>query len=228
MDNLKGRIVKIELKPTGIPFPSNPVIGQVLKWNGNEWISDNDLTSVGSGNAATSGPLKGDGSAANPISLQNGSKINEVLRWNGNAWQGIIIQDDNDIDSTNEIQSISLLANNTTIQLSKGGGQIDLPKNVPQWNANSLYNSPVSANTPQNGQVLKWNGTVNKWQPDTDLTSVGSGSAATATPLTGDGSSNNPIAIAPVTGTSIPQVLKWSNGVWAAAPKETAGPQGQR
>ncbi|MBK6817456.1 MAG: collagen-like protein [Saprospiraceae bacterium] len=225
VENLKGRIVKIESKPTGIPFPTNPAKGQVLKWNGTEWISDNDLTTVGSGSAATSGPLKGDGSAANPISLQNGTKINEVLRWNGNAWQGIIIQNDNDIDSTNEIQSISLLANNTTIQLSKGGGQIDLPKNIPQWNANSLYNSPVSANTPQNGQVLKWNSTVNKWQPDTDLTSIGTGSVATASPLVGDGSANNPIAIAPVTGTSIPQVLKWINGSWAPAP-ETAGPQG--
>ena len=85
--------------------------------------------------------------------------------------------------------------------------------------------SDVSIPSPQNGQVLKWNG--NKWVADVDLSSVGSGSAATSSPLQGDGSANNPITLTPVTGTSIPQVLRWSNGAWAAGP-ESAGPQGQK
>ena len=266
VNSLKNRVIKIEGR-SYIPLPVNPQKGQVIKWNGAAWIADEDLSSVGSGSAATSGALKGDGSAANPITLKEGSKLNEVLAWNGNAWQGIIIQEDNDRDTTNEIQTISLLNNNTTIQLSKNGGQIDLPKNQPQWNANQLYGSPVSGNTPLIGQVLKWNGNkwepskdsvgvinnnsisklsdlidVNipnpqsgqvlkfngtKWQADEDLSSVGSGNAATLSPLQGNGSANSPITLAPVVGTSIPQVLKWVNGAWNPAP-ETAGPQGPK
>jgi hypothetical protein len=83
----------------------------------------------------------------------------------------------------------------------------------------------VSIPAPQNGQVLKWNG--NKWAADVDLSSVGNGAAATGSPLKGDGSASNPITLAPVTGSSGPQVMKWSNGVWAAAP-ESAGPQGPK
>ncbi|MBP6793776.1 MAG: hypothetical protein KA143_01920, partial [Saprospiraceae bacterium] len=121
VNSLKNRVIKIEGK-SYIPLPVNPQKGQVIKWNGAAWIADEDLSSVGSGSAATSGALKGDGSAANPITLKEGSKLNEVLAWNGNAWQGIIIQEDNDRDTTNELQAISLLGNNTTIQLSKNGG----------------------------------------------------------------------------------------------------------
>ncbi|MEP7323153.1 MAG: collagen-like protein, partial [Saprospiraceae bacterium] len=81
----------------------------------------------------------------------------------------------------------------------------------------------VKPANPAKGQVLKWNGSA--WIADTDLTSVGTGNAATAAPLVGNGSASSPITLAPVTGTSIPQVLKWSNGAWDAAP-ESAGPKG--
>ncbi len=86
---------------------------------------------------------------------------------------------------------------------------------------------PMGIPAPNNvdkGQVLKWNGSA--WLADTDLTSVGAGTAATAAPLIGDGSAAKPITLGQ-NGAKDGQVLRWLNGGWVAAP-ESAGPQGPK
>ena len=78
--------------------PSNPIglvagntPGQILKWDGTQWVLAND--SVGSGGdnwgsqvAVTSAPIIGDGTNSAPISIQAGTTAGDILVWNGVQW----------------------------------------------------------------------------------------------------------------------------------------------
>lgn len=85
----------------GFPISSqNPQGGQALKWNGEQWIPSNDNTGGGSGPTYLAGP---------GISIDTSN----------------IISNKGDIDSNNEIQTLSLIGNQITLSLN--GGSITLP-----------------------------------------------------------------------------------------------------
>ncbi|MCS7189072.1 MAG: hypothetical protein NZ933_04680 [Bacteroidia bacterium] len=77
--------------PTGVfgtLAGNNP--GEFLQWNGTSWVSaaisgDN----WGSQVAATSSPITGNGTPANPITLAPGTADGQVWQWNAatNSWQ---------------------------------------------------------------------------------------------------------------------------------------------
>lgn len=127
--------------------------GQVLQWSGASWtpatFSGDDW---GTQTAATASTLTGDGTAGSPLDLApQGANVGEVLKWNGTAWvpsgdavggtgdiysggtgisvtgssPNFVINNTGDLDNTNEIQTMSLAANQ--LSLSLGGGSVTLP-----------------------------------------------------------------------------------------------------
>lgn len=72
----------------------------------------------------------------------------------------------------------------------------------------------VNAPTPSVGKVLKWDGTA--WVPETDLVTTGGGTVSTTARISGDGSTGNPLDIAPQNAQT-GEVLKWDGSSWAPA-----------
>lgn len=126
--------------------------GDVLKWNGNSWVPQDD-----NGQNYTAG---------------NGIAINGGIISNTG---------DTDNNATNEIQTLSIngnvvsLTNGGSVNLptySEGTG-IDINGNTISatntqalWNANQLQSRNISAAAPSNGQVLKYDGA--NWSPAAD------------------------------------------------------------
>ena len=50
---------------------------------------------------------------------------------------------------------------------------IDVRNDLPEWNAGSIYNNPVSSGTPADGQVLKWDSLAGEWVYDDEATGPG-------------------------------------------------------
>src|SRR6185295_16465992 len=69
---------------------SSPSNGQVLQWNGSNWVAANGGGSGddwGSQTAATDATLSGDGTGGNPLGIaQQGASNGQFLQWNGSAW----------------------------------------------------------------------------------------------------------------------------------------------
>ncbi len=182
--------------------------GDVLKWNGNSWVPQED-----NGQNYTAG---------------SGIGINGGIITNTG---------DNDNNATNEIQTLSI--NGNVVSLTNGGSinlptytegtGIDINGNTISatntqalWNANQLQSRNVSAATPTNGQVLKWDGA--NWAPGTDNggnytegTGINiAGSVISAENTTAQWNANqlrsfNIEDVAPVGG----QVLKYGTGGWS-------------
>lgn len=158
----------------------------------------------GSQTIETEPELSGNGTLSSPLNIARQGALNgDVLKWNGNSWtpqadmgeqyiagdgisiNGDIINNigDDDNDSDNEIQTLSI--NGNTLSLT-AGGDVNLPivnynegtginitgstiaaeNTQALWNASQLQNRNISSNAPSNGQVMKWNGSA--WAPDTD------------------------------------------------------------
>ncbi len=71
--------------------PSNPITimpgtntGQVLKWNGSQWVLAPD--DWGNQVVITQPPFVGDGTSSNPLGLQAGTNPGDILQWNGTQW----------------------------------------------------------------------------------------------------------------------------------------------
>jgi hypothetical protein len=161
----------------------------------------------GTQTVSTNTTLSGNGTVSSPLSIADGGVTTaklannavdatklaqmsatdgQVLKWNQtqNRW---IPQADNTggTGGTGDNWGTQTAITNTSIS---GNGTASSPLSIAQQNAT-------------NGQVLKWNGTT--WQPANDATStVGSGDdwgnqfAITASPLTGNGTTNSPLTIA--------------------------------
>lgn len=91
-------------------------VGQILVWNGNNWIPNWLDTTI-----ATDQTLTGSGTSSEPIGIsQQGAIAGEVLVWNGSNWRpGKIDVFDGDSSAENEIQYLKRIGNR--LYLSKGG-----------------------------------------------------------------------------------------------------------
>jgi|GEM_PF-311598 len=196
VDRIKGRAVS----------SAAPQNGQVLKWNGTAWIPDNDLNTVGAGNAATAAPIVGDGSAGSPVRLVPGSVSGQVLKWNGTAWVaaadetgvgggnnyaaglGITITGsipNFTINSAGDTNAADDLTNTTNFSGDVSGNFNNLQIGANAVGANELASAAVTgAKIAQQGaitgQVLKWNGTT--WLPQNDNAGGTSTTVAVTTP----------------------------------------------
>ena len=177
--------IKDSINKYFIPLPKNPQNGQVLKYDGSGWSAGTDLTTTGSGAAATAVPLIGNGSANSPITLgQNGALNNQVLKWNGTSWipandnndtysagSGILISGNNQISNTGDTNASDDLTNATNFSGDVTGVYNNLQLGAGVVGDSELANASITAakiaqNGASNGQVLKWNG--NGWFPSTD------------------------------------------------------------
>lgn len=183
----------------------------------------------GDQSVVTGAALTGKGTTASPLNLAAGTTKGQVLKWNGSAWApaadsvsstgnglvykagaGIEISAQNEIKNTGDLDATDDLTNQSSAAGDVGGkfGALSVDK---------LKGQALSSVPPVMGQVLKWDGNV--WKPDTDLNTVGNGTAATGAPLLGNGSAGEPIRLIP--GTAAGQVLKWNGSAWAPATDET-------
>ena len=127
----------------------NPILGQVLKWNGTEWQAANDqdldnqqLSIMGNTLSLSNGgsvilPIYSDTQtltiSGNQLSIANGNTVTlpstgpTYTAGSGISLSGNTITNNGDLSNTNEIQSISISGN--LISLSNGGGSITLPPN---------------------------------------------------------------------------------------------------
>lgn len=183
----------------------------------------------GDQSVVTGTALTGKGTTASPLNLAAGTTKGQVLKWNGNIWvpaadsvgstgngtvykagAGIEINtQQNEIKNTGDLDATDDL----TDQSSAAG---DVSGKFAALSVDKLKGQPLSSAPPSMGQVLKWDGNV--WKPDTDLNTVGNGTAATGAPLLGNGAAGDPIRLTP--GTAMGQVLKWDGNSWVPAKDE--------
>ncbi|HRG69224.1 MAG TPA: hypothetical protein PLS73_10275 [Saprospiraceae bacterium] len=177
---------------------NNAKQGEVLKWNGTEWIPDTDISSPGGGVTNLAGDVTGTVTNTKVEKIQNRTlasttpNIGQVLKWNGSQWGP-----DND---------------------ATGGAPTNLNGDVTGSPTNNkvekIQNRTVASTTPTTGQVLKWNGS--QWSPDNDATGgapTNLSGDVTGTPTNNkvEKIQNRPVAsTAPTTG----QVLKWNGSQW--------------
>lgn len=142
---------------------SSPSFGDILKWNGNTWVPDNDEVNDGDsnpGNEIQTLSING-----NNLSLSNGGgSVNIPSGGSYNAGNGIQING-NTISNTGDTN-----AGDDITTSSQAGG--DISGNFSNMSVNKLKGRSISSNNPSSGDVLKWDG--NNWAPAAD-NSGGSG-----------------------------------------------------
>ena len=171
--------------------------GQILKWNGTNWIPRNDSTGAdnwGSQVASTLPTISGDGSSTKPLTIAaQGANTGQVLKFNGTTWLPANDSLGSDNWGTQTVNvSTTLTGNGTT--------------------ANPLSIAQQAAVT---GQVLKWSGST--WLPMNDSVGAdnwGSQTVNVSATLTGNGTSSSPLALSQL-GASSGQVLTWNGTNWA-------------
>ena len=204
-----GSIVLADLAPGIIPqsvddlndvTTAGVAIGQVLKWNGSQWVPQDDSTTSGSGTTTTSAPLIGNGSAVNPVSIgQNGASNGQVLKWNGGSWSpgndngtsytagaGITINGaaiaavDNSV--SNELQTLQLDGNQLSIS---NGNTILLPNDFDTLSTNEIQNLSLSGN-----QLTLSLGGGSVTLPTTPVYTAGTGISISGNVITNTGDTN--------------------------------------
>ena len=170
-----------------------PVNGQVLSWDGTNWVPD-DVTATSLG------------SIDNHIDVDvstNAPTNGQVLSWNGTNW--IPANDQN----TTYTAGTGLALNGTTFSLNSG---ID-----------NLTDVDVSTNAPANGQVLSWDGSNWIPANDQNTTyTAGTGLALSGTTFSLNSGIDNLTDVdvstnAPANG----QVLSWDGTNWIPATVST-------
>lgn len=97
--------------------------GQVLKWNGTNWLPDNDIgggagDNWGSQTVQTDNTLTGNGTSTTPLKFaQQGATNGQVLKWNGSAWLPAA-------DANTDAQTLSI--NGSSLSIS-GGNSVTIP-----------------------------------------------------------------------------------------------------
>ncbi|MEM8886801.1 MAG: tail fiber domain-containing protein [Bacteroidota bacterium] len=174
-----------------------PVVGYVLKWNGNEWDPAPDDGGSGSGVSATP-RFTGDGSVGSPLELaRQGAAIDQVLKWKGFSWEPA--------DDSVNTQQLSIAG--TILTLSNGGGSVNLPfvSYIPGSGIRIV------------GSIIENTGDTN---PNDDITTLDqaqgdlSGFFPNLKVVRLNGNSLDP------TQPSNFDILKFNNGQWKPAPDE--------
>ena len=169
VDNIRG----IPVSPT---VPNN---GQVLKYNGSQFVPADDDVSGGSGSDGVVNSAAFSGTTTKTLTLSRSNGLGNITATFTDA------VNDADHSTTNELQTI--IKNGSTIILSNGGGSILdsdthlTEAQVDAYVANNGYLTqvdnirgvPVSTSTPNNGQVLTFDGT--NWTPSNISNSGGGG-----------------------------------------------------
>ncbi|MEM6344588.1 MAG: hypothetical protein AAF927_11935 [Bacteroidota bacterium] len=172
------------------------LLGQVLKWNGQDWVPDFDANQTYglqvSGNILTLVP--GGSSGSVPIGTQYtaGAGINIV---------GGTIVNTGDTDPSDDITTAS----------NAGGDVSGVFSNLT---VAGLQGNPVANTSPSNDDVLTWNALSAQWEPAP--VSAGGAAVNVAPRLSGDGSLGSPLDIAP-NGAINGDVLSWNGTAWAPA-----------
>ncbi|MCX7980020.1 MAG: hypothetical protein N3A68_03100 [Bacteroidia bacterium] len=198
-DNWGSQVAQTNAPILGDGTAANPIrlqpgttAGQVLQWNGTNWVAGTAPgDNWGSQAAVTAGPITGDGTPGNPITFTNGTAAGQVWQWNGTAWMLTTLSGDN--WGTQVAQTNAPITGDGTV-------------------ANPIRLQPGTTA----GQVLQWNGTA--WVPATLSVSGdnwGSQTAITAGPITGNGTTGSPITL--TAGTSPGQILIWTGTAWTVA-----------
>jgi hypothetical protein len=136
----------------GYPISASaPTTGQVLTWNGSDWISE----PTGSSNAIS---LQG-----YPISA-SAPTVNYVLTWNGSNWIPQAVSGGSGNATALQGYPISATAPTTNYVLTwNGSNWIPQAASGGSGNATALQGFPISATTPTTNYVLTWNGS--DWVP---------------------------------------------------------------
>jgi len=212
-DNWGSQVAQTNATLTGNGTAGNPLgiaaqgatTGQVLKFNGTTWVPQNEAAgdNWGSQVAATSLNIIGNGTAGNPLRLENfGANNGQVLSWNSllNLW---------------------VPANDTW------GTQTAVV--APRLSGNGTAGSPLDI-APQGaaaGQILKFNGTT--WIPANDEVATpgggdnwGTQSVISDATLSGNGTNISPLTIASQ-GATNGQVLKFNGSTWIPGDDNAGG-----
>jgi hypothetical protein len=178
--------------------------GQVLKWNGTTWAPANETGSDnwGTQKVVAQPTLTGDGTSGNELGLaQQGATNGQVLKWNGTTW----------------------IPRNDSLGTDNWGSQKVVAQPTLTGDGTSANELGIAQQGATNGQVLKWNGST--WIPQNDSLGSdnwGTQTANTNSSLTGNGTSTNPLGIAPQ-GATTGQVLRWNGTAWVPATLSGSG-----
>ncbi|NPA34037.1 MAG: hypothetical protein GXO48_03795 [Chlorobi bacterium] len=182
----------------------------------------------GSQVAITSAPIIGDGTSANPITLQSGTSAGDILVWNGSQWQ---------IQQPSTSSGITPICNSPTSNFLQKWTGVDLCNSIIYDNGTNVgigttspafkldvqgtgrftntltigaYTLPNVDGT--NGQVLTTDGAGNvSWQ-NVQGDNWGTQTAVTSGPIVGNGTPGNPITFA--AGTATGNIWQWNGTAW--------------
>jgi hypothetical protein len=232
-------VTGIQGRTVSATAPNN---GEILKWNGTDWTpatDDNASYSAGAGIVLTGTIISqeshtGDATGITTLTvtglqgrlLSATAPLNgDVIKWNGTDWAP-------DFDASNEYAAgpgLSLNLNTFfTLPHTHTGdvfGQTSLT-------VQGLQGRAVSANSPLNAEVLKWNSANMQWEPASDngnAYSAGPGIILSSNTISADNSStiwnasklmgNDISATAPNSG----EVLAWNGSAWIPTVSSSTG-----
>jgi hypothetical protein len=146
----------------------------------------------------TFGNLNVNALQGNAVSANNSPNINQILKWNGTTW--VPSSDDNTTYSAGAgLSLVGTTFSNTgdtdasddlTTASTAGGDASGVFANL---NVEALQGNDVSANSPSNGEILKWSAVDNEWVPSPDVGTVyssGTGINIVGTTINNTGDTN--------------------------------------
>ena len=204
-----------------------PTNHQVLKWNAglSEWTpaTDTGVYTFGSGVSLSGTTVTGNYSGGTGITITGASIAGQTTTalWNASKLQGVAISPT--APSNHQVLKYNSGLNEWTAATDTGvyswstgltntSGTITANISNPIWNADKLMNNLVSAATPSNNQVLKWNAGLSEWTPatDTGVYTASGGIVLVGTEFVGDYTASNGVTLV---GTDIEGAYSAGTGI---------------